>query len=385
MRPERTGWLPLALVLLGGSLPACLGAGGSLATPASGPRELLSNTWNAYLRRFVQADGRVVDPKAGDITTSEGQAYAMLRAVWIDDRGAFDRTFAWAVENLNRGVRSDRLLAWKWGRAADGSFRVLDRAFASDADQDVALALILAARTWGNDEYLGQAQAILADLWQKGTLVAGKRRFLLGGDTLCQGNSCRLNPSYYAPYAYRIFAREDVSRDWLQLVDTSYVLLEMNSALTTTRLPSDWILLDTASGTLRLGSDKESQYSYDAFRAHWRIALDAVLNNEARARSYLRDSLAWLADRFRREQRLPAAISSRGDARADFEAMEMLAGVLPGLREVAPDVADAIDRRLQASLADGLWGDRDSYYLQNWAWFGTALDRRYLVPFDRLR
>lgn len=346
--------------------------------PASAAADVLRETWSAYVRRFVQPDGRVVDPMAGGITTSEGQAYAMLRAVWMEDRPVFDRALTWAVEHLNRGVRKDRLWAWKW----DG--RVVDSAFASDADQDAALALLLAARAWDDAAYLQRAREVLADLWAKGTRVAGGRRFLLGGDTLCQGRICRVNPSYYAPYAYRYFARHDPARDWRQLVDTTYFVLERNAALTATRLPSDWLLLDTSTGALSPGGDKDSRYSYDAFRAHWRVRLDGVLFGEERARAYLESSLAWLAERYRKERRLPAIILADGRPGAEYEALEMLAAVMPALQGPAPDVAEAIGARLDSALAEGLWGDRESYYLQNWAWFGTALRRRALTPFERL-
>ncbi len=349
------------------------------------PDDVLRQTWTAYLRRFVAADGRVVDPKAGDITTSEGQAYAMLRAVWLNDRAVFDLSHDWAVRNLNFGIRTDHLWAWKWGQAADGTWGVLDGAFATDADVDAALALLLASKIWNEPSYLEQARAILADLWEEGTVVAGGRRFLLAGDTLCEGDDCRLNPSYYAPYAYRLFAEHDTSRDWSELVDTTYFLLEINSGLTETGLPSDWLLLDGASGALRLGSEQDSRYSYDAFRTHWRVALDSVLFDEPRARAYLQRSLAWLAERFRKEGTLPASISIRGEPLAEYESLEMLAGVMPAMKGVAPDVGQAMNERLERSLAEGLWGDRESYYLQNWAWFGTALYWRVLTPFGELR
>jgi len=368
----------LTMVAFSAWLPAC--QGGDRATPSSAPEDaVLRQTWSAFQARFMEADGRVVDPKAGGITTSEGQAYAMLRAVWMGDRPVFDRAYAWAVEHLNRGVRSDRLWAWKW----DG--RVIDAAFASDADQDAALALLMAARTWNDPSYLERARGTLADLWDKGTLVAGGRRYLLGGDSLCQGRTCRLNPSYCAPYAYRYFARDDPAHPWSELVDSSYALLEANAALTTTRLPSDWILLDTRTGALTLGSEQDSQYSYDALRVHWRVRLDGVLFAEPRAAAYLRSSLAWSADRWRRDGRLPAAISAQGDPRVEYEAPEMQATLMAAMEDWAADVAGSMDQRLQASLSNGLWGDRDSYYLQNWAWFGTALRRRTLTPFERLR
>jgi endo-1,4-beta-D-glucanase Y len=367
------------ILLVAGCLMACGAGSAGAAAPSVPPDDVMRQTWAAYVRRFVQQDGRVVDPKAGGITTSEGQAYAMLRAVWMEDRPVFDRTLAWATEHLNRGVRGDRLWAWKW----DG--RVVDGAFASDADQDAALALLVAARTWGDASYLRRARDTLTDLWAKGTLVAGGRRFLLGGDTSCERGICRVNPSYYAPYAYRYFARDDPSHDWRQLVDTSYFLLDRNAALTTTRLPSDWLLLDTATGALSLGSDRDSQYSYDAFRAHWRVRLDGVLFGEERARAYLAGSLAWLAERYREDGRLPAIILKDGRAGAGYESLEMLAGVMSAVQETAPDVADAMNARLQGRLSAGLWGDRDGYYLQNWAWFGTALHRRLLSPLERLK
>jgi endoglucanase len=366
---------PLAAFNLCGGEPA--------ARQAAAPEEVLRQTWAAYLERFVTADGRVVDPKAGDGTTSEGQAYAMLRAVWLNDRAALDRTHSWAVRNLNRGIRPDHLWAWKWGEASDGTWGVLDPAFAADADLDAALALLLAAKVWNEPSYLDQARAVLADLWEHGTVVAGGRRFLLAGDTLCEGDDCRLNPSYYAPYAFRLFARYDASHEWSELVDTSYFLLETNSGLTATGLPSDWILLDRTSGSLRLGND--SQYSYDAFRTHWRVALDSALFEDERAHAYLERSLTWLVNLFRKEGTLPASISSRGESLADYESLEMLATLMPAVKDVAPDAAEAMAERLEASLADGLWGDRESYYVQNWAWFGTALYSRILTPFEGVR
>jgi hypothetical protein len=62
----------------------------------------------------------------------------------------------------------------------------------------------------------------------------------------------------------------------------------------------------------------------------------------------------------------------------------MLAALAPALQEAAPDVAKLLGARVDAALSDGVWGDRDSYYLQNWAWFGTALRLRALLPFERV-
>jgi endoglucanase len=178
--------------------------------------------WDAYVAEFIQKDGLVIDYKASGITTSEGRACAMLRAVWVGDQTSFDKTFLWAKNNLNSGIRNDSLWAWKWGQDTDKQWRVLDKAFATDADQDAALALILASIAWKNRSYAEHAHLMLRDLWSQATVEAGGHRYLLAGDSLCQRNVCRINPSYYAPYAYRIFGNFDKSRPWNSLVDSSH-------------------------------------------------------------------------------------------------------------------------------------------------------------------
>ena len=373
--PTRTKSLLRHSALLLGllvSTPSCRRSGGSEA--------VLRESWNAYVARFIQADGRVIDYRAQQISTSEGQAYGMLRAVWTGDRSVFAKTYAWARNNL--GVRGDHLWAWKGGRAVGGSWGVLDRAFASDAEEDAALALILAARAWGEPQYQVDARGILIDLWEKGTLVSGGRRYLLAGDTSCEGTTCRLNPSYCAPYAYRIFARDDKERDWMSLVDTSYALLEEDSRLTATGLPTDWILLHADTGVLGLGSEKESRYSYDALRVPWRVALDRSLSGDPRASSLLDRLLAWPRERWARSQTLPAIVSREGKAVVEYPSLEMIAALMPALLESAPDIAETMRRRLQASFKDGIWEDQDDYYLQNWAWFGTVLYSRKLGVFE---
>ncbi|MFM7426217.1 MAG: glycosyl hydrolase family 8, partial [Elainella sp.] len=53
-----------------------------LAATAATP-DLLQQSWQIYSQRFIQGDGRIIDREANDRSTSEGQAYALMRAVWI--------------------------------------------------------------------------------------------------------------------------------------------------------------------------------------------------------------------------------------------------------------------------------------------------------------
>ena len=53
---------------------------GAVAVAEPPPERLLRCSWADYRRHYIQADGRVIDPRGGHITTSEGQAYGMVRA-----------------------------------------------------------------------------------------------------------------------------------------------------------------------------------------------------------------------------------------------------------------------------------------------------------------
>ncbi|NEP76657.1 MAG: hypothetical protein F6K29_34980 [Okeania sp. SIO2G5] len=195
---------------------------------------LLQESWTIYKARFIQPDGRVIDREAQDRTVSEGQAYAMLRAVMVDDPETFEATLNWAEINLQRqdsgGDRLDNLWAWKWGQLVGAEWGIMDENFASDADLDAVTALILAAQRWDRPDYLTLAQTKLADLWNLSTVVVpraateqGSDRYFLPGPrpAFQQGYLTYLNPSYFAPYAFRLFAEVDPEHDWLSLVDTS--------------------------------------------------------------------------------------------------------------------------------------------------------------------
>jgi len=356
----------------------------SAASRAAVPPPVLEESWKAYVSRFIQSDGRVIDRRAGNISTSEGQSYAMLRAVWIGDKATFDKTYAWGRNNLNSQVRGDHLWAWKWGKSADGHWQVLDKAFATDADQDVALALILAYKVWNKEQYLQDARAILSDLWNSATTEIGGRRFLLAGDSLCKDSLCRLNPSYYAPYSYRVFAKFDNTHNWPQLIDSSYFVLDTASGLTQTGLPPDWLVMDTRTGQMRLSGTKDSAFSYDAFRVYWRLAMDRDVFHEERAARYIQRTLPTLVERWRRQGMIAAAISAKGEALVPYESLEMIAAVMPAVAPLDPDAARAMAQHLESAYAAGIWGDKESYYLQNWGWFGTALYDNYLGPFQSL-
>ena len=158
--------------------PLALMIGGALAWADPPPDRVLRCSWRDYRRYYIQGDGRVIDPRGGHISTSEGQAYGMVRAVWVNDQKHFERMRIWTRDNLQSGD-IHALPAWKWGQREDGSWGILDANPASDADQWMAYALLLAANQWNEPAYRHQAQGLLEEIWEIETLELGSERWML--------------------------------------------------------------------------------------------------------------------------------------------------------------------------------------------------------------
>lgn len=351
--------------------------------------ELLQQSWTAYKQRFIQADGRVIDWESNARSTSEGQAYAMLRSVLVNDPETFAKTLAWAETNLQRrqeGRLLDSLWAWHWGKK-DSDWGILDANFASDGDVDAITALILAARRWNRPDYLELAQVKLQDLWNVGTIAIpsyrsarpGPRpaRYLLPGELSAfqpQPNLIYFNPSYFAPYAFRLFAQVDRDRDWLSLVESGYPALEESSRVSLVGLPSDWVVLNTDTGKFEavpLTNNLRSVYSFDAYRVWWRVSLDAAWFDEPRAKAFLQKHLAPLRDMWRSQQSIPARITLLGQPLARYEATSQYAMLYPAFQITDPAIAEEIrQQKLVPTYKDGIWDNDSAYYVQNLAWLG---------------
>ncbi|WAL62056.1 glycosyl hydrolase family 8 [Thermocoleostomius sinensis] len=362
--------------------------------------DLLQQSWQAYQQRFIQADGRVIDRESNDRSTSEAQAYALLRAVFMDDRQTFDRVLQWSENNLQRrnanGSRRDQLWSWKWGRNDQGEWTTIDGNFASDADVDAITALIFAARRWGDPAYLELAQTKLPDLWRLSTvsieLETGEpiRYFLPGPLEAFQPQPDRLylNPSYLAPYAFRLFAQVDPDRDWLSLVDSSYDVLTRSAEVSDIGLPSNWVALNTETGEFQpvpRTSPLQSIYSFDAYRVWWRIALDATWFEEPRAEQYLQQHLQPLKSKWRSTRTIPAQISLQGKPLVNYESTAQYAMLYAAFRIVDPAIAEQIrQQKLVSSYENGFWDNDSAYYSQNLSWFGLfpseSIRSEWLLP-----
>ncbi len=175
---------------------------------------VLTASWQSYCRHFIKSDGQVIIPEEGGGTISEAQAYALLRAVWAGDETIFNRVYAWTYKNLSRVHRQgDHLLAWRWGRLPGGSWGVVDANSATDGDLDYALALVLAHRLgWrapaGLPDYGEEARRVQGDILAKEVVaLPGGAVLLTPGNWHEPQPPYLVNPSYFSPAAYRLFAK----------------------------------------------------------------------------------------------------------------------------------------------------------------------------------
>jgi endo-1,4-beta-D-glucanase Y len=347
---------------------------------------VLQQSWAGYKQGFVSADGRVSDPTRGGVTTSEGQSYALLRAVWMDDRSSFDTVWRWTVANLQ--VRGDGLFASLWGGGG-----IQDHNTATDADSDIALALLFAARQFGSSAYLGAARDVLSGMWQHDVTAINGMNVVTAGNWAAtqQSPGPVINPSYFAPYAYRVFAREDSAHPWSTLIDSSYTLLDRCTAATlggttSAGLPPNWCAIARNSGQIVSfpqisGADN---YGYDAFRVMWRVAVDALWNNEARAHDYLARH-DFLRTRWNAAQRLDPVYGHDGTVVSGYDDPTIYGGDIGNFIVADPTVAGQVRQRLLASFnssSPAHFGDPRNYFEQNWVWFGIALSGGALPDLD---
>lgn len=355
----------------------------------------LAKTWESYKSRFIESSGRVVDPTAGNITTSEGQSYALLRAVWQNDRPTFDKVLDWSHKNL-QVVSAGNLFAYKWGKNnTTGTWNIMDTSTASDADSDIALALVLASRLWNDQGYLKMALDIIGDIWTFEVVQVQNVPYLTAGDWATGKTELPLNPSYLSPASMRIFAALDPAHDWTGLVDSSYRVIRgcAEAGLDTAapaKLPPNWCGLNRQTAQFTLSPDYprlDTAYGYDAFRTMWRVALDYNWFGEKRAL----DFLTWsdtLRSKYKQAGKLVAVYDHAGNQLQAQEDLAVYAGDLANFWLTDPlSASDIVDKKLLPAYNEfggtqAGWGDLQNYYIQNWVWFGLALYAGRLPDFS---
>ncbi|MGH7204263.1 MAG: glycosyl hydrolase family 8 [Candidatus Levyibacteriota bacterium] len=333
--------------------------------------------WNYYQKHFIHSYGQVIDP-SNDATTSEGQSYAMLRGAFVGDKNTFDGTYAWTKDHL-QSRKTDKLFSWLWTKK-DNKYQIGDSATASDADEDIALALLIANQKWHDPTYLTDAKQIISDIWEHEVVKINGRYYLTMGDGAKRPEGYLINPSYFSPAAYRLFADIDASHDWTQLADDSYATLNAINAQNknTAKLPPNWILVrndGTISSAKKYFPDNADTYGYDAFRVFYRVALDNTWFPNTHAKTYLAQSYPFFLKEWQKQHKIAAVYQLNGDKAVDYDSLSNDTAALMVFAAQDPKTASDFAKEVytKAYNKNGFWQDGKSYFDQNWAWFATAL------------
>jgi endo-1,4-beta-D-glucanase Y len=266
---------PIAGLGMGGpfNFPQSKASGScTLTTVANASATTLAayNTWKSTYVVTASPGLRVQRPENGNDTVSEGIGYGMLAAVYVADRTTFDGlwTFAQAHFDTFTGTLMNWHLTASGATASDGI------GSATDGDEDMAWALLMASDQWNSPAYLTAAQNMIEAMWGFSVFPDGS---LQNGDHWSDTDA--MNTDYFSPAYYRVFAKATNNASWGSLViDANYKHL---AAVTGTDglVPNSTTLENTiASG---------ATYGYDSCRLPWRIAMDYCFNSEPRAKTYL--------------------------------------------------------------------------------------------------
>ena len=344
---------------------------------------VVAKTWAGYKRAFVTSEGRVRRLPEDD-TVSEGQAYAMLRAAWLRDKAAFDLCYRWTEENLSRRkTAGDHLLAWHWRGG-----RVVDGMPAADADLDYALSLFFAEALWpgaaprGLIPYGKRAALCAGDILRRLTYKADRGRLFLSPWILPRGAKAPfpVNPSYYSPAHFRIFHQRTGDKRWLELVDTTYRLLERLARDPDdgngSGLVPDWCAVDL-EGRLTPLEGKSAHFGWDAIRVPLRVGWDLAWFDAPQADAFFRSGLADFVERTWASQgSLRSEYHRDGSAPKGREDPAFYAAYFYASAAVRSKTAPALLRKSRSFLnkgGDGWDYGKDRYYTNSLAWLADGL------------
>jgi endo-1,4-beta-D-glucanase Y len=252
--------------------------------------------WKTHLVTDVGAGGfrrvqRVAEPGlAKGSTVSEGIAYGMLISVYMNDQALFDDLWKYAKLHMWNGTL---LMNWYIEESGNLGQNPSGNGAATDADEDIAWALVMASYQWGGQgtldkSYLDYAKQLIEDIWNH-EIHDGK----LPKNGSSWGDWNNLNVSYFAPSYYRVFAKVSGRDAWrVDVVDTVYDTIQGNLTSENGNQTNGLVpAFSTAmGGEAQVGDGQpplKHHHQYDSCRTPFRIGLDACHFNDPLAKDYL--------------------------------------------------------------------------------------------------
>jgi len=233
----------------------------------------ITSDFKVWWNNFYDESGSLARIKydEADKTVSEGIGYGMLMAVYMSDnttsyQSQFDKLWAY----YNNFLDNNGLMNWKINGFSD----VSESGAATDAELDVAVALVMAYHQFGDDKYKTDALNLIHKI----------KQYEVDGDNVLQpGDSWndKKNPSYCSLFGLGLFAEFDTENTsyWNTVASSTFsgVLDNQSSA----GISSDWYNPSNPDDVL------STNFSYDAARTPWRIMLGYYWYGSSDAVTYL--------------------------------------------------------------------------------------------------
>jgi endo-1,4-beta-D-glucanase Y len=226
------------------------------------------DVYEKWKRKYLKADCgggayRVEFNSPKGSTVSEGMGYGMLLTAYFGDRAEFDGLWEFARRNLNSlGVMGWKVTCGGFVQSEGGG------SSATDGDNDIALALVVAVDQWGEayrQPALDFLKAVKAHDYA--TCSATGRTLATAGDWDKGCNDGGSNTSYWMPAYFRVFQEFSGDAFWGKAADDA-VALWLASRNPTTGLIANHV---TQNGVAGQGQDR---VDYNGCRIPWRAALD---------------------------------------------------------------------------------------------------------------
>lgn len=337
--------------------------------------------WNKLVdvyRNTLQKDyarGYFVDGQGKG--NSESQAYALMQSLEANDPQTFQNVWQWTKANLQR---PDALFSWNFSATKLGDISIDDPNSATDADTDIAYTLASAGSIWDKPDYTQEALPIIHSVWQKETAEDRKgNRHVIAGNWANESGTLVMNPSYFSPAAYRLFQQVDPGDDWNQIIRTGYDDLEKVSTGLRSHdpaifLPPNWVALDLKTGRFGpfAGKPESYDYSYDAFRVFWRIAVDDTVYPNPDAKQYLAKARVFAEEWQKSGQVCTAFFFAAKTENCQFD-QGMLTGPLSVWMKTDANTAKEALRKLYFENGSLNVASATPFYEKSWYWFGLLL------------
>jgi endoglucanase len=337
--------------------------------------------WSHYAETFVHEDGRVVDPDRDELTTSEGQSYALFFALIANDPQHFDLMYRWTQDHMAEGSLKENLPAWSWGRKPDGTWGIKDSNSASDADMWIAYDLIQAGRLWKRPDYASTGESLLSKIASREVANVHGSPTLLPGKTGFEHNGTFvLNPSYMPLFLFDAAGRAQPVGPWIAMAKSLPSLLHKGSIA---GFAADWLEV-TPDGTVRPisapdGNSTMAIGSYDAIRIYlW----SGITSPDASGRNAVLNELSAMTAYMRKHTVPPESVTD-GQTMLATGPISYSAALIPFLlASRAPEAAARQEMRLNSAWSSrtGLYGQPPRYYDQNLSMFTFGyLEHRYRI------